>query len=109
LGFEGSDAAEVTEPLDQSMLAELDQVVDVATAALRSYDHARALEATESFFWTFCDDYLELVKERAYDADNAARGSAVSALRRALHTLLRLFAPFVPFATEEAWSWWNTG
>lgn len=109
LGFEGTDAADVTEPLDLSMLATLERVVSEATTALSAYDHARALEVTESFFWTFCDDYLELVKERAYDANNSARSSAVSALRQALHTLLRLFAPFVPFATEEAWSWWNDG
>ncbi|PFG31150.1 valine--tRNA ligase [Paramicrobacterium agarici] len=109
LGFDGTDADEVTEPLDRSMLATLNRVVAEATAALSSYDHARALEVTESFFWTFCDDYLELVKERAYDNTNPTRSSAVSALRQALSTLLRLFAPFVPFATEEAWSWWNSG
>ncbi|QPZ37040.1 valine--tRNA ligase [Paramicrobacterium chengjingii] len=109
LGFEGSDAAEVTEPLDKSMLATLKRVTAEASSALESYDHARALEVTESFFWTFCDDYLELVKERAYETTNPARASAVSALRQALSTLLRLFAPFVPFATEEAWSWWNEG
>ncbi|WP_166998545.1 valine--tRNA ligase [Paramicrobacterium fandaimingii] len=109
LGFEGTDAVEVTEPLDRSMLATLKRVTAEASSALESYDHARALEVTESFFWTFCDDYLELVKERAYDTSNPARASAVSALRQALATLLRLFAPFVPFATEEAWSWWNEG
>ncbi|SEC15500.1 valyl-tRNA synthetase [Paramicrobacterium humi] len=109
LGFEGTDAATVTEPLDLSMLATLRDVVAEATAAFEVYDHARALEATETFFWTFCDDYLELVKERAYDADSAGRGSAVAALRSALSVLLRLFAPFVPFAAEEAWSWWNEG
>jgi valyl-tRNA synthetase len=107
LGFPAVDA-EVTEALDRSMLAALADVVAEATRALDAYDHARALEVTESFFWTFCDDYLELVKERAY-SDGEGAGSATAALRIALSTLLRLFAPFIPFATEEAWSWFQIG
>ena len=109
LGFDGAADAPVTEPIDQSMLARLSVVVGQATAGFEGYDHARALELTESFFWTFCDDYLELVKERAYGESGAGQASAVAALRTALATLLRLFAPFVPFATEEAWSWSNDG
>ncbi len=101
----------VTEPVDKSMLAALSDVVTEATRAFSSYDHARALEVSETFFWTFCDDYLELVKERAYatngSVEPAAQASAVAALRIALSTLLRLFAPFIPFATEEAWHWFN--
>lgn len=101
-GFPLAEGAAVTNPLDLSMLATLDAVIDEATTALENYDHARALETTEAFFWTFCDDYLELVKERAYGEDGA---SAAAALHRALDALQRLFAPFLPFATEETWSW----
>jgi len=109
-GFElPSGATSVTEPLDVDMLAELGSVIDQATAAFEGFDHARALEVTERFFWTFCDDYLELVKERAYgtatDATHETQASAVLALRAAIDALLRLLAPFLPFATEEVWAW----
>jgi valyl-tRNA synthetase len=109
LGFDGRADAPVTVPVDRSMLAELAEVVAGATRALEAYDHARALELTETFFWTFCDDYLELVKERAYAAASPEQASAVAALKTALSVLLRLFAPVIPFATEEAWRWSNPG
>ena len=108
LSFGEPETAAVTAPLDLSMLATLDGVIGEATKALVDYDHARALEQTESFFWTFCDDYLELVKERAY-AGGADGASAITALRTALSALLRLLAPYLTFATEEAWSWFNEG
>ncbi len=108
LSFGDPGDAAVTEALDLSMLAGLDTVIADATRALDEYDHARALEVTESFFWTFCDDYLELVKERAY-AGGATGASAVAALRIALSALLRLLAPVISFATEESWSWFNEG
>jgi len=107
LSFPVPEDAEVTHALDASMLATLDGVVRDATKALESYDHARALELTESFFWTFCDDYLELVKERAYDRTNEGQASAALALRIALETLLALLAPVLVFAAEEAWSWFH--
>ncbi|MBD8060476.1 valine--tRNA ligase [Cellulomonas sp. JH27-2] len=102
------DPTLVSVPLDRAMLAGLADVVDRATAALEAYDHTRALELTETFFWTFCDDYLELVKDRAY-GEGAGADSARAALGIALDTLLRLFAPVIPFATEEVWSWWRVG
>jgi valyl-tRNA synthetase len=110
LGLEaGAVGAEaVTEPLDLGMLAALDRVVEDVTRAYEAEDHARALELVEPFFWTFCDDHLELVKDRAYGA-GPGRDSAVAALRVALDTLLGLLAPVLPFATEEAWSWSHDG
>ncbi len=109
LSFPVPEGAEVTHALDASMLATLDGVVRDATRALEGYDHARALEIAESFFWTFCDDYLELVKERAYNQADVGQASAALALRIALETLLRLFAPVIAFAAEEAWSWFHDG
>ncbi|WP_417556368.1 valine--tRNA ligase [Microbacterium sp.] len=109
LSFPVPEGAQITHALDASMLATLDQVVREATAAYENYDQAKALEVTESFFWTFCDDYLELVKERAYDQTDVGQASAALALRLALSTLLRLLAPIISFATEEAWSWFEEG
>lgn len=98
-------ASVVTEPLDRAMLAELARVVREATASFESWDYTRSLDLTETFFWTFCDDYIELVKDRAHSGDASAR----AALRLALSVLLRLLAPFLPYATEEVWSWWQEG
>ena len=103
---------DISEEIDLSMLNRLSEVVDTATKAFSNYDHTKALEVTESFFWTFTDDYLELVKDRAYgqqDHSPEQIGSAVLALRSALSVLVRLFAPFLPFASEEVWSWWQEG
>lgn len=113
LGFgEGGQVCDITNPADLSMLAGLRQLIAEATEAFDKFNYTAALEVCEQFFWTFCDDYLELIKERAYDsegADNAGALSARTALRLALDVMLRLFAPFLPFVTEEVWSWWKDG
>jgi valyl-tRNA synthetase len=98
----------VREPVDRGMLAALAVLVDEATRDLAAYDYASALRRTEDFFWSFCDDYIELVKRRRAEDDEGA-ASANRAAQTALDVLLRLFAPFLPFVTEEVWSWWRDG
>ncbi len=105
-----ADTAALSNPLDRGLLAQLSEVVTASTAAFEKYDYARALQLSESFFWHFTDDYVELIKDRAYGASGGeGQASVLAALATTLDSLLRLFAPFLPFATEEVWSWWRTG
>ena len=111
------DPADVTEPLDRAVMAKMALVIRQATNALNSYEHSKALEVIESFFWQFCDDYIELVKNRAYGtADSTGKTPSEAAVKSArttlglgLDTFARLLAPYLPYATEEVWSWMHAG
>src|SRR5690625_442672 len=108
------DTSQVTVDVDRALLADLARVIQEATDAFSEYNFSKALHLTETFFWAFCDDYLELVKDRAYGGQDCGASaeeirSARTALTIALDAVLRLLAPFLPFATEEVWSWWREG
>ncbi len=110
LGQAPAAATRPTETLDQALLAHLAHLVEGTTAAFDRGDYARALELTETSFWSFTDDHLELVKNRAYGGRGGPAGeSGRHALEVALTTYLKLFAPFLPYVTEEVWSWWQSG
>ncbi len=100
----------VTHLLDRGLLTSLRGLIEDTTRALEAYDYARALQITETFFWSLCDNYLEMVKSRRYgDHGPEAAGSANASLLCALSVVNRLFAPYLPFAAEEVWSWWRPG
>ena len=101
----------IDHPLDLGILTNLDTLVREATERLeQDYDYAWVLQHTETFFWDFCDNYLELVKSRRYgDFGEQAAGSANSTMLVVLSVLQRLLAPYLPFVTDEVWSWWQEG
>ena len=104
------DKDEITAPIDLALVARLHELIREAGDAFEQLDYARALERTESFFWSFCDDYVELVKNRAYaDESVETSTSARATLALALSIQLRLLAPILAFVTEEVWSWWHEG
>jgi valyl-tRNA synthetase len=101
-------------PIDKDMLLALKECIEQATDAMDSYEYTRSLELIEDFFWGYCDNYIELVKVRAYGEDDAQKSregslSARYTLLKSLSILLRAFAPFQPYITEEVWSWWQHG
>jgi len=106
LGLEGV-AGKTDAELDRSFVHELRSLAADATRRFDDFDYAGALQVVETFFFTrFTDAYIELAKHRARSEDDpVGAASARAALRLGLNWLLRLFAPVLPFITEEIWSW----
>jgi valyl-tRNA synthetase len=97
----------VSSEFDRIWLDKLRSTMENVGRAFESFDYTTALQISEESFWIFCDHYLELVKYKAYQhGENPDSHSALVTLNYTLKTFLRLFAPFLPFITEEIWSWW---
>ncbi|MBO0778614.1 MAG: valine--tRNA ligase [Ktedonobacteraceae bacterium] len=89
-------------PTDRWLLSRLARTIAFATRELARNDYAAARGAIERFFWSdLCDNYLELIKSRLYNASGAPREAACWTLYQVLLTTLKLLAPFLPFITEE--------
>lgn len=105
----GHFLSQVTEELDLAFLAEMKKLLEKVEESFSQMNYAQALQDIERFFWTcFTDSYIELVKARCKDSphfSSAQRASALNCLRGSLQIILRLFAPFMPYVTEEIWSW----
>ena len=103
-----SKNGKISEALDLWILSRLNQCIIKASKGFESFEYCDARVAIEDFFWNdFCDNYLELVKARAYGESGSnisGQQSALYAIFHCLDTILRLFAPFVPHITEELYS-----
>lgn len=95
----------ITDEIDRNQVAKLRQVITEATQSFEQFDYAAALQTIEASFWGFCDCYVELVKARAYQGTQEERASAVATLSWSLQSYLKLLAPFMPYVTDEIWSW----
>ena len=98
-------AEQITHELDRGLVGRLRELITNVTNSYERFDWASGLAEIESFFWSeFCDDYLELIKSRAYRAEeDQEKASVLACLRLSLSVLLRLLAPTLPFVTEEIW------
>lgn len=103
-----NDKSLIFKPMDLWLLNKLEKTIEKATNELNKFEYCNARVAIEDFFWNiYCDNYIEIVKTRAYDENNLDGKGQTSALVTMYHcmkTLLKLFAPYLPHVTEEIYS-----
>lgn len=89
-------------PADRWILSTLQRLTGRVTDLLANYDYAAAKSEIENFFWShLTDNYLEMAKQRLYDAENPLHAGGQYTLSTVLLTIVKLFAPFLPYVTEE--------
>ena len=93
------------EVADKWILSKLSKIIKTSTESFKKYEYARTKAEVENFFWhSFCDNYLEIVKDRLYNPDKRGKEARVSAqfsLYNSLLAILKMMAPVMPFITEE--------
>jgi len=98
------------EMMDKWILSKLSVVVQESTQQFLDYEYSHTKLGTETFFWhTFCDNYLEIIKDRLYNAEKRGKDARLSAqygLYNTLLTIIKLMAPIMPFITEELYQWY---
>lgn len=96
-------------PFDKWMISKLHSALKSATLSLDGYHYSKARQETDMLFFNrLCDNYLELSKDRLYNPDVRGDDERVSGqytLYTVLNSVLKMYAPFVPFVTEEIYSW----
>lgn len=103
-GYDGKSRPKKLEKIDELFLEKLNILVKECTESFEIYEYSRAKSLTEQFFWSdFCDNYLEIVKKRVYQGSGDKKLSAQYSLYSSLLVLNKLFAPIIPFITEEVY------
>lgn len=107
--FDGSFDYKKLIPIDKWLLSEFQLAIKETTEFLEEYEFAKARAVIEKFFWQkLCDNYLEIAKDRLYKPEiygDDKRLSGQMVLYKVLLDTLKLFAPYVPYITEEVYSW----
>jgi len=88
---------ESNNPIDKWITYALYEAINKATKEFDVYNYYQARNAIENFFWAFANDYLEFIKYRVYGKDKSACRTLVYTFLQ----VLKMFAPFMPFATEK--------
>ena len=90
------------EKIDQEFLDRLDNLITAATSSFEKFEYSKVRQSVERFFWNmFCDNYLEIIKNRIYNATGDKKLSAQYTLYTSLLEILKMIAPIMPFVTEE--------
>ncbi|MDE7479042.1 MAG: valine--tRNA ligase, partial [Lachnospiraceae bacterium] len=98
-----TDASASLEPVDRWIISKLNSLVKEVTDNMENFELGIAVQKIYDFIWDeFCDWYIEMVKPRLYNSDNAvSQNAALWTLRTVLIDTLKLLHPYMPFITEE--------
>ncbi|WP_300564816.1 valine--tRNA ligase [uncultured Acetatifactor sp.] len=95
--------AETLQPVDRWILSRLNTLIKDVTANMENYELGIAVQKVVDYLWDeFCDWYIEMVKPRLYNTDDAAsQNAALWTLKTVLTDALKLLHPYMPFISEE--------